>query len=167
MAAQSEKKKGLVRRGLDCLNQFGWRYTLYVIRTGEYRRDEEDVYTVAESKAWSGSGARKKRRDVLLSSATHSIYESWMRENEIRQYADLAYTPLFSVVIPVYNVKDDQLTACIESVRCQTYGNWELILVDDHSTWESVRTVLLRYQEDKRIKIIFREEKWQYFARDK
>ena len=75
----------LVRRGLDCLNQFGWRYTLYVIRTGEYRRDEEDVYTVAESKAWSGSGARKKRRDVLLSSATHSIYESWIRENEIRQ----------------------------------------------------------------------------------
>ena len=155
MASGNEKKKGLVRRGLDCLNQFGWKYTLYVIRTGEYRRDEDDVYTVAESKAWSGTQARK---DVVLSSASHSIYESWIQENELRRYSDLAVKPLFSVVIPVYNVKDDQLTACIESVRGQSYDNWELILVDDHSTWESVRMVLRRYREDKRIKVIFREE---------
>ena len=155
MAAQNEKKKGLIRRGFDCLNQFGLKHTLYVIRTGEYRRDADDVYTVAESQYRKNSNIR---RDVVMSSASHSVYESWIMENETRSYADLKYTPLFSVVIPVYNVKDEHLAGCIESVRNQTYDNWELVLVDDHSTWESVRTVLRRYQNDSRIKVIFRKE---------
>ena len=40
--------------------------------------------------------------------------------------------PLFSVVIPVYNV-EKYLSQCIESVLEQTYTDFELILVDDGS----------------------------------
>ena len=155
MGTQKEKKKGLVQRGFECLNQNGWKYTWYVIRTGEFRRDEDDVYTVAESRAWNDSGARK---DVVLASSTHSIYEGWMQENETYRYSDLAVHPRFSVVVPVYNVREDQLVECIESVRGQSYENWELILVDDHSSWESVRTVLRRYQGEENIKVLFRSE---------
>lgn len=39
----------------------------------------------------------------------------------------------FSVVIPVYNVKEF-LEECILSVINQSYSNWEMILVDDGST---------------------------------
>ncbi len=155
MAGQSEKKKGLIRRGWDCLNQFGLKYTLYVIRTGEYRKDADDVYTVAESKSWDDTHARQ---DVVMSSATHSIYESWINENETYDITDLERNPLFSVVIPVYNVKDDQLIDCIESVRRQSYENWELILVDDHSSWESVGRVLKRYEKAEKIHVIYRSE---------
>ena len=42
---------------------------------------------------------------------------------------ELEYQPSFSVVIPVYNVIDEQLIECIESVLHQTYKNYELILV--------------------------------------
>ena len=154
MSAQNEKKS-LVRRGWDCLTQFGLKHTLYVLYTGEFKVDEEDVFTFAESRSWSDS---QNRKDVVLSSAIHSVYDGWIQENEIRHYKDLAYTPLFSVVIPVYNVTDDQLTACIESVQGQSYGNWELILVDDHSSWESVRRTLSRYQHVSNIHVIFRSE---------
>ena len=40
---------------------------------------------------------------------------------------------LVSFIVPVYNVKE-YLEECVASVRTQTVGNWELILVDDGST---------------------------------
>ena len=42
-------------------------------------------------------------------------------------------TPLVSVVTPFYNTRNF-LAECIESVLCQTYTNWEYILVDNCST---------------------------------
>lgn len=87
-------------------------------------------------------------------------YAQWIKENEwdagVRP--ELKYMPLISVVVPVYNVIDEQLTACIESIKNQTYSNWELILVDDCSTWKNVRIVLQSYESVERIKVIYREK---------
>lgn len=44
--------------------------------------------------------------------------------------------PLFSIVIPVYNVAP-WLRRCVDSVLAQTRKDWECILVDDGSTDES------------------------------
>ena len=41
--------------------------------------------------------------------------------------------PLFSILIANYN-NGKYLMDAIESVRQQTYANWEIILVDDAST---------------------------------
>ncbi|MBP3895051.1 MAG: glycosyltransferase family 2 protein [Mogibacterium sp.] len=41
-------------------------------------------------------------------------------------------SPIISIIIPVYNV-EHYLPECIESVICQTYTNWELLLIDDGS----------------------------------
>ena len=40
--------------------------------------------------------------------------------------------PQISVIVPVYNVRD-YLEKCVESVRGQTFTDWELLLVDDGS----------------------------------
>ena len=40
---------------------------------------------------------------------------------------------LFSIVIPVYNVKE-YLAACVESVLSQTFTEYEVLLIDDGST---------------------------------
>ena len=42
-------------------------------------------------------------------------------------------SPLISVIIPVYNVKE-YLERCVESVLKQDYENIEVFLVDDGST---------------------------------
>lgn len=41
--------------------------------------------------------------------------------------------PLISVIIPVYNILE-YLPRCVQSVENQTYGNLEILLVDDGST---------------------------------
>ncbi len=60
---------------------------------------------------------------------------------------------MFSVVIPVFN-KVPHLERSIDSVLTQTYGDFELILVDDASTDESF-DILQRY-DDPRIRIFSR-----------
>lgn len=90
----------------------------------------------------------------------NSAYYDWIKENEknIMNQEKLAYNPLISVIVPVYNVVDKQLNDCIQSVIKQTYSNWELCLVDDASTWKNVRKTLKRYEKNSRIKITYREE---------
>lgn len=86
-------------------------------------------------------------------------YHRWVRWQQANRQPEkeLSYRPKFSVVIPVYNTVTYQLEECIESVLAQTYDDFELILVDDHSTWENVRPVLGRYETHERVRVIYRQ----------
>lgn len=89
-----------------------------------------------------------------------NIYKNWIAGNErnILYTEELGYNPFFSVVVPVYNVVDTMLRECIESIKAQTYANFEIVLVDDASTQESVRTVLREYEGEDKITVIYRKE---------
>lgn len=64
--------------------------------------------------------------------------------------------PLISVVVPIYNV-EKYLKRCIESIRCQTYSNLEIILVDDGSP-DNCGCICDDYRKkDNRIKVIHKE----------
>lgn len=81
------------------------------------------------------------------------------RENMDVQPAEqivLSERPKISIVMPVYNVKERFLRDAIESVRMQTYDNWELCIVDDASTKPYIRPILEKYAaSDSRIKVKF------------
>lgn len=112
--------------------------------------DEERAYKAAADKA--GYEARP--------------YTRWfnLHYSKKEPYVKQEYEPLISVVVPVYNVADNMLRECIDSVINQTYPHWELWLVDDFSTMESVRDVLRSYEDkykdrdDINLNVIYRQE---------
>lgn len=62
---------------------------------------------------------------------------------------------LVSIIVPVYNV-EKYIVETMESVRRQTYGNWELLLVEDCST-DRTRQMIEEYlarTADRRIRLI-------------
>ena len=63
--------------------------------------------------------------------------------NTIAEREEMKAQPLVSVVIIFLN-PGEFLSEAIESVFAQTYGNWELLLVDDGST-DSSTDVALQY----------------------
>ncbi|NBL65793.1 glycosyltransferase [Flavobacterium sp. NST-5] len=59
-------------------------------------------------------------------------------------------TPLVSIVTPAFN-SAQFIAETIQSVQNQTYQNWEMIIVDDFSTDETVAEIS-KFLEDSRIK---------------
>jgi GT2 family glycosyltransferase len=67
--------------------------------------------------------------------------------------------PLVSVLTPVHDPPPEMLAETIESVRKQTFGDWELCLVDDGSKDPEVIAILERYPaSDPRIRVARREQ---------
>ena len=60
---------------------------------------------------------------------------------------------LVSIVLPSYN-GSEYLSESIKSVIAQTYKNWELIIVDDCSTDNSLKIAQSYAMSDKRIRVI-------------
>lgn len=57
---------------------------------------------------------------------------------------------LFSIVVPVYNTKINYLKACFDSIKNQTYNNYEVIIIDDGSNQET-KDFLEHYKNQYRI----------------
>ena len=72
---------------------------------------------------------------------------------------------MFSIIIPVYN-KAGTLGVAIESVRAQTVGEWELIVVDDGST-DDLSSALAPYASDPRMRVIHQENAGVSAARNR
>ena len=72
---------------------------------------------------------------------------------------------LVSVIVPVHNV-EDYLSRCLESVSGQTYGNLEIILVDDGSTDRSGTICDEHARRDPRVRVIHQSNKRLWAARN-
>ncbi|MBP3879558.1 MAG: glycosyltransferase family 2 protein [Lachnospiraceae bacterium] len=63
--------------------------------------------------------------------------------------------PLFSIVVPLYRTPEKYLRELVESVRAQSYGNWELVLSDGSGADSPLTDLLGRLaSEDARIKVV-------------
>jgi len=109
------------------------------------------------------------RRSAGESATAPSEYHKWLEHHRatprdldrMRQEAlAFVYQPLVSIITPVFNTPVRWLRECIESVLTQTYENWELILIDDHSTDpETLRCLTELAASDSRIILAKDEEK--------
>ncbi len=95
-------------------------------------------------------------------------YQKWMSRNEPRPdeltsqkeiSKKFPFRPRISIITPVWNTDEILLRSALDSVISQTYGNWELCIVDGGSTEPHIRGLLTKYAEqDRRIKVKFLEE---------
>lgn len=72
----------------------------------------------------------------------------------------------FSVIIPFYNAKKT-LNRAVSSVINQTYINWELVLVNDGSSDDSINSLNKNFLIDRRIKFITQENSGVSTSRNK
>lgn len=73
--------------------------------------------------------------------------------------------PLISIIVPVYNA-EQYLRQCLDSLIKQTYGNLQIICVNDGST-DGSATILQQFAErDARITVLHQENKGQGAARN-
>ncbi len=69
------------------------------------------------------------------------------------------HKPVFSIIMPVYNVDEIWLAKAIESVQNQVYPHWELCMADDASPKPHIKPLLQKYAAgDPRIKVVYREQ---------
>ena len=61
-----------------------------------------------------------------------------------------------SILMPVYNA-EKYLNETIDTIKNQSFSNWELIIVDDGSTDNSKEICTKLMNDDKRIKYILQE----------
>lgn len=62
----------------------------------------------------------------------------------------------FSIIVPCYNVSQ-YIVECIESVLAQTYTNWELLLINDESTDQTLQVITEYERIDQRIRVFNKE----------
>ncbi len=78
------------------------------------------------------------------------------------KYADATRVPKLSVIMANYN-NAEYIGDAIESVIAQTFKDWELIIVEDRSTDNSIE-IIKRYLDDKRIRLIEHHANRGYIA---
>lgn len=73
--------------------------------------------------------------------------------------------PEISIITPVYNV-EKYLTYCINSIKNQTFEDYEVIFIDDGST-DSSPSILEKYKkEDQRVNVIYQKNSGPSVARN-
>lgn len=94
------------------------------------------------------------RRKSFFELSLNEQYRIWLKNNELteerilemqKRASEFTYRPKISLVMPVYNTKEDWLRSAIDSVIRQIYSNWELCIADDASTKKDVREILTEY----------------------
>jgi len=61
-----------------------------------------------------------------------------------------------SIIVPAYNV-GQFLSQCIQSIKNQTYDNWEAIIVNDGSTDNTAQVAQELIQNDERFRLIYQD----------
>lgn len=108
-------------------------------------------------------------KEITVTEKTYSIHHfegSWLDDYKDMNIESVKSgdSLLISILIPVYNTAH-YLDRCMNAVTKQTYGNIEIILVDDGSTDRSAKMCDRWVAIDSRVKVVHQENKGLFMAR--
>ena len=117
-------------------------------------------YAAAHGIGYTVRRLGEKAGEVLFGTWDRQLRrEAASAEELARQRANQPDAGLISVVIPVYNTKPEYLRELMDSLRAQSYENWEAILYDGGSTRRETSETLTRAAaEDARFRAVRAEE---------
>jgi Glycosyl transferase family 2 len=109
-----------------------------------------DELAVRQERALAGQAElqTRLRRTQALSARVYEALQDWpalvaaAREQPTYDLAYEAPNPLVSIPIPTFHSPDTLCHRALASVRAQTHGNWEAIVVGDHCTDDTEERVL-------------------------
>ncbi len=116
-----------------------------------------------------GISATALRALDKLTGREEIAYRAWLKRHtpsgqvlRMQREHKFEFSPKISIVVPLYKTPEKYLAEMIESVRSQTYGNWELCLSDGSGENSPIEQVLKQYEEkDHRIRVVYNKEPLQ------
>ena len=118
-------------------------------------------------KSQGGAALAGKIISKVKTASTREIpYQKWIvrhlpsaRELEKQRHEKFDYQPKISIVVPLYKTPEKYLHQLVESIKAQTYPNWELCLSDGSGADSPLRKTLEALEKsDERIKVIRNEK---------
>ena len=117
-------------------------------------------------KSQGGAALAGKIVSKVKTASTREIpYQKWIlrhlpgdRELEKQRHERFEYQPKISIVVPLYKTPEKYLHQLVESIKAQTYPNWELCLSDGSGADSPLRKTLDALEKsDERIRVIRNE----------
>lgn len=104
----------------------------------------------------------------LFKGPANTNYDRWFREHrvtnsqlDVQRQTHFAYEPKISIIVPTYNTPINFLKEMIDTVKEQSYSNWELCIADGSNPDNEARKVILDYaKKDERIKVTLLDENY-------
>lgn len=106
------------------------------------------------------NGIKETVYKILFGMQKEFDYDAWFRRNRIldeelerQKKIVFSYAPKISILVPTFNTPKDLLIEMIESVRNQSYTNWQLCIADG-SNQEETKNIIKEYvSKDNRITV--------------
>lgn len=125
---------------------------------------EFDSFEAIEDHAYKW--LRDAGNNAILNAQNDPYYPEWFKKHRAplgtlakQRETFFQYRPLFSIVVPLFETPEAFFRDMLSSVISQSYGRWELILVNASPTDEGLaRLVDEAVSRDKRIKAVTLEE---------
>lgn len=104
------------------------------------------------------NGIKETVYKILFGMQEEFDYDAWFRRNRIldeelerQKKIVFPYAPKISILVPTFNTPKDLLIEMIESVRNQSYANWQLCIADGSDRDETKNIIKEYVSKDNRI----------------
>ena len=136
-------------------------------------RKKIEKYAKKGLRYWKSQGSAAMVGKVVSKVKTASTreipYQKWIvrhlpgsKELEKQRRTKFEYQPRISIVVPLYKTPEKYLRQLVDTVKAQTYPNWELCLSDGSGADSPIRKLLESLAaSDERIKVIYHEKALQ------
>ncbi len=101
----------------------------------------------------------KKIKNIFFYQKEKRSYKRWINKNEpdkleleYQRKHSFSYNPKISIIVPMYNTKEIYFKQLVESLKKQTYNNWELCIADGS---DEKQPYLEDIKNDEKIKYIY------------